>query len=59
MPKKYAKDMVEAKKIYKERTGIVWKDAGYKPSGVTIYKLKNQTPTRKYFVGNHMEWLNK
>lgn len=59
MAKKYAKDMAEAKKVYKERTGVVWKESGYKPAGVTIYKLKNPTPTRKYFVGTHIEWLNK
>lgn len=56
--KKYAKTLREAKKLYEERTGKDF-DKVNTFSGVTIYKLKSPTPTRKYFVGTHLEWLNK
>jgi hypothetical protein len=58
MAKKYAKNLIEAKKIFKEKTGSTY-TIGSKIKGIEIYKLKNPTNTRKYFVGTYMEWLNK
>lgn len=57
----YAKTLVEAKKIYKAKTGVDYdiNNKGY--SGVRIYTLKksNQTPTRKFFIGTYMEYINR
>lgn len=58
MAKNYAKNLVEAKKIFKEKTGSSY-TIGSKVKGIEIYKLKKPTATRKYFVGTYMDWLNK
>jgi hypothetical protein len=58
MAKKYAKNLIEAKKQYKEKTGSTFKK-GSNIKGVGIYKLKNPTATKKYFVGTYFEWINK
>lgn len=52
--KNYTQTLLQAKKLIKERTGKRYT----KINGLRIFKLKTQTPTRKYFVGSEFEWLN-
>ena len=55
--KHFTKTLTEAKKLFKQRTGIVYSLGGERPKGVTIFHIykKLQTKTRKYFVGTHAE----
>jgi len=53
---KYQKTYKEAKRAYYARTG---KDYETDPFGaVTIYHLKHGKGKGRYFVGNHLQWLN-
>lgn len=55
--KKYCRNLKEAKCQYKEVTGRNYPNEN--TQGVQIFKLKiKKTPTRNYFVGTFIEWLN-
>ena len=58
--RKYTANFRDAKKLFKLKTGVDWKDQYTKyTGGITIYKLKiMRTPTRTHFVGTYLEWLN-
>ena len=58
--KKYAKNLKEAKEIFKDKTGFNFGvNDQNNATGITIYKLKiKRTPKRSYFVGTYLEWLN-
>jgi hypothetical protein len=53
----FTKTLTEAKKVFKQRTGIDYSLGGERPKGVTIFYIqkKLRTPTRKYFVGTQAE----
>lgn len=59
--RKYAKDLTEAKKIFKAKTGADFKQLEAHHSGIRIYRFKkaNKTPTRKFFIGSHIEYINR
>jgi hypothetical protein len=57
--KKYCKTLSEAKKQYREKTGIDYKNSHLTMSPITIFKLKiGKTTNRHYFVGTYIERIN-
>lgn len=57
--KKFTETLLEAKKLFKLKTGYDYDTEKHSASTINIYKLKTmKTKTRKYFIGSHIEWLN-
>lgn len=56
--RKYTKTFAEAKELFLRKTGFIYGLDNSRTS-TSIFKLKiKKTPTRNYFVGTKLEWLN-
>ena len=57
--KKYCRTLTEAKRQYKEKTGVDYENSHLALSPIQIFKLKiMRTQTKRYFVGTYFEWIN-
>lgn len=55
--RKFANNLREAKRVFLARTGYPY-GRHRKLTGIDIWKLKNPTKTRRYFIGTELEFLN-
>lgn len=57
--KKYAKTLKEAKAIFKTKTGQEYAIPNHNNIRIFTLSKKNQTPTRKYYIGSNIEFINR
>jgi len=55
----YAKTFIEAKQIFKAKTGIEYVVGHQQTTRLYRFFKRNQTPTRKFFVGTEMEYIHR